>query len=85
MWVLTAIAVYVFAPRLIFTPHGALFYMLILSGAAAVALGLYAERYIAIGIVMLAASSFTLKGPFLLGFLAVYGLNLGLSYYYWLQ
>lgn len=84
MWVLTGAAIHALAPRFLFTPFGAMFYMLLASGAVAAALNLYSERYFAIAVVALAAAQIDLKGHRLAGFMAVYGLNLALSMYFWL-
>lgn len=83
MWLGTVFIIHKSKPDFLITSEGALFYMLQASQVAAALLGLFSSRYLAIALVLLAVSNFHPKGQNALLFVGVYGLNLALSFYYW--
>ena len=79
-------SVIAFLDRKIWTElFGFLVIVSLLSAVVSVVLGLFWSRWIALALVFLAMSGFLPRGQALLVFGGVYGMNLLLSYYYWLS
>jgi hypothetical protein len=79
-------SVIAFLDRKIWTEFfGFLVIVSFVSAVASVFLGLFWSRWIALALIFLALSGFLPRGQAFLVFGGVYGLNLSLSFYFWLR